>query len=62
MKMVMKFFNGYITISCNVNCSNFLLKLRLTTAPTYYHFPPSGKRKPEDRFDVGRSAKIVFLK
>lgn len=28
--------------------------LRLTTAPTYYHFPPTGKRKPEDRFDVGR--------
>ena len=57
MKMVMKCFSGYVTKLCgnsSVYCF-FTVQLRLTTAPTYYHFPPTGKRKPEDRFDVGRS-------
>ena len=26
----------------------------LKTAPTYHHFPPSGKRKPEDKYDIAR--------
>lgn len=30
------------------------LQLHITTAPTYFHFPPSGKRKPEDQYDVAR--------
>lgn len=29
-------------------------QLHLTTAPTYFHFPVSGKRKQEDRYDVSR--------
>lgn len=29
-------------------------QLHLTTAPTYFHFPPTGKRKPEDKFDIAR--------
>ena len=29
-------------------------QLHITTAPTYFHFPPSGKRKPEDQYDVAR--------
>ena len=32
----------------------FLFQMHLTTAPTYFHFPPSGKRKPEDKFDIAR--------
>ena len=42
-----------------VQSNFFTAQLRLTTAPTYYHFPPTGKRKPEDRFDVGRSVVTV---
>ena len=38
-----------------------VFQLRLTTAPTYFHFPPTGKRKPEDRFDVGRYYLFNFL-
>ena len=32
----------------------FPFQMHLTTAPTYFHFPPSGKRKPEDKFDIAR--------
>ncbi|XP_064404958.1 magnesium transporter protein 1-like [Halichondria panicea] len=28
--------------------------MHLTTAPTYFHFPASGKKKPEDKYDIGR--------
>ena len=28
--------------------------MQLTTAPTYHHFPPNGKRKPEDKYDISR--------
>ena len=28
--------------------------LQLTTAPTYFHFPMSGKRKAEDKYDITR--------
>ena len=41
----------------NPNCVvpfPFPFQMHLTTAPTYFHFPPSGKRKPEDRFDIAR--------
>jgi oligosaccharyltransferase complex subunit gamma len=31
-------------------------QLHITTAPTYFHFPPSGKRKPEDQYDVARNS------
>ena len=30
------------------------MQLQLTTAPTYFHFPPSGKRKAEDKYDITR--------
>ena len=36
-------------------------QMHLTTAPTYFHFPPSGKRKPEDKFDIARSIPIVCV-
>jgi hypothetical protein len=29
-------------------------QLQLQTAPTYFHFPATGKRKPEDKYDVTR--------
>ncbi|CAI8020488.1 Tumor suppressor candidate 3 [Geodia barretti] len=31
-------------------------QLHITTAPTYFHFPPLGKRKPEDQYDVSRNS------
>jgi oligosaccharyltransferase complex subunit gamma len=31
-------------------------QLHITTAPTYFHFPSSGKRKPEDQYDVARNS------
>ena len=37
-------------------------QMHLTTAPTYFHFPPSGKRKPEDKFDIARSIPIYSWK
>ena len=30
------------------------IQLQLTTAPTYFHFPSSGRRKSEDKYDISR--------
>lgn len=30
-------------------------QMQLTTAPTYFHFPPAGKRKAEDKYDIARN-------
>jgi len=29
-------------------------QMNLNTAPTYFHFPPTGKRKSEDKYDISR--------
>lgn len=31
-----------------------VLQMHLTTAPTYFHFPATGKRKAEDKYDIAR--------
>lgn len=31
-----------------------LLQLRLNTAPIFMHFPPKGKRRSSDTFDIQR--------
>lgn len=28
--------------------------MNLNTAPTYFHFPPTGKPKAEDKYDIAR--------
>ena len=35
--------------------------MHLNTAPTYFHFPPTGKRKPEDRYDISRYTSIYIF-
>uniref|UniRef100_A0A1X7VP25 Magnesium transporter protein 1 n=1 Tax=Amphimedon queenslandica TaxID=400682 RepID=A0A1X7VP25_AMPQE len=44
----------FVMIDIDEDGMDVFQQLRLTTAPTYFHFPPSGKRKNEDKYDITR--------
>jgi oligosaccharyltransferase complex subunit gamma len=44
----------FIMVDIDEDGMDVFQQLQLQTAPTYFHFPATGKRKPEDKYDVTR--------
>lgn len=44
----------FVMIDIDEDGMDAFQQMHLTTAPTYFHFPPTGKRKPEDKYDIAR--------